>query len=384
MTKLSVLLCTDYLPPSGGGVEHVVETLAKRLDESGVSVTVYALKTADGPVPLREHDGIRVIESEAIDLTSIIGLQSAISPRALYDFPKVLGECDPDIVHVHNRFFFTSILARLCRHYTDSPLVTTLHVGSIDHVDGIGGLMAKGFETTASRSLVAHSDHVICVSKSVTDVATALDGTNVSVARNAVDIETYRPQTAPDSPLTLLYVGRLVRNNGPQDLIAALPAVLESNTDVVVEIVGSGHMKDDLQEAVNETGYADRITIHGYVEDLMAMYDRADVFCRPSYSEGLPLTLLESMACGVPPVVTPVAGVPEIVTDGENGRLVPCDDPATLATVLSELLADADERDRIATNARNAVEQNHSWDYRCDQVREIYETVLQSTNRSLL
>jgi len=91
------------------------------------------------------------------------------------------------------------------------------------------------------------------------------------------------------------------------------------------------------------------------------MYNRASVFCRPSYSEGLPLTMLEAMASGVPPVVTAIAGVPEVVTDPRNGVLLEPGRSDKIKAAIVELFDDETLRAELARNAREYVVNNLTW-----------------------
>ncbi|WP_251328866.1 glycosyltransferase family 4 protein [Haloplanus pelagicus] len=374
MASYSILLCSDYLPPSDGGVEHVVENLALRLSERGHDVGVFTLADDSG-IDLRDDPAVTVFEADSLELTDLLGLQSSVAPAAIPEFRRVLRAFDPDLVHVHNRFFFTSIVGKLHHLLSGYPLVTTLHLGHIDEIDGLGGVLATGFERTVSRWIVSGSDHVICVSGAVEEVATELGAPRTTVARNSVDTSRFQP-TETDDGVTVLYVGRLIRNNGPQDLLAAAPDVLETHPDVRIELFGGGPLEETLRRRVAELDHSDRVTVHGYVDDITDAYAVGDVFCRPSYSEGLPLTLLESMACGIPPVVTPVAGVPEVVTGDRTGRFVSPGDPASIGSALDDLVADREQRVAIGRRAREYVRTHHSWDQRTTKVITVYESVM--------
>ncbi|TYL36430.1 hypothetical protein CV102_22670 [Natronococcus pandeyae] len=371
---LDVLFCADYLPPSDGGVEHVVDGLARRLSARGYAVGVFTLAADDESIDLCNHPDVSVFAARKIELTDYIGLQSAISPAAVRRFKRVLGETNPSIVHVHNRFFFTSYLALAYKHYSGYSLVTTLHLGELDHLDGLGGGAAKLFQRTLARQLVTRSDAIVCVSDAVGSVARELGSPpdRTRVLRNAVDLEAF--DVAPSAfDKTLLYVGRQVRNNGPQDLIAAAPAVADRHPDASIHLVGGGPLEDELTARAVTLGVDDVVHVHGFVDDVTEYYLDADVFCRPSYSEGLPLTLLESMATYTVPVVTPVAGSREILANGSTGRFVPVGDPDAIAETIADLFDRPETVEHVSRRARAYVEENHSWEQRTDDMIGIYE-----------
>lgn len=366
-----ILLCSDHLPPSDGGVEQVVAKLARHLRDEGFTVGIFTLDDGTRTFDLRDERGITLYTADGTDLTDLIGLQSMISLPAIPAFRRVLADFDPDVVHAHNRYFYTTAVAAMYSLSADYRLVTTLHLGDVGMISGLGGAAARAYEQTIGRFVLARSDRVICVSRAVEAVAHDLGATETSVIRNAVDVEAFTPSRTAEK--SLLYIGRLVRNNGVQDLLEAVPGLLEAHPDATVHIVGSGPLEDETRTAVARLGTA--VNLHEYVEDITTMYDRASVFCRPSYSEGLPLTLLEAMASGVPPVVTSIAGVPEVVTDYENGRLLEPGRPAAIQQAIVELFDDESLRSSMAQHARDYVVENLTWEQRTNKVLAVYDQV---------
>ncbi len=367
-----VLVTSDYVPPSDGGVEQVVQKLALHLTAAGYEVGVFTLDDGDRTFELRENPDVSVYTASAVDLTDAIGLQSMLSASALREFGRVVEEFRPDVVHAHNRFFFTSALAAGYSRYADSEfdLVTTVHLGEIDMISGVGGVAARAFEQTVGRFIVSQSDRVVCVSRAAAEAVRPLGATSTTVIRNSVDTDEFSPARTDEK--SLLYIGRFVRNNGILDLLAALPEVVDAHPDATVHLVGSGPLEDAIRERIRATGLSDSVTVYGYVEDISERYDRASVFCRPSYSEGLPLTMLEAMASGVPPVVTAIAGVPEVVTDGETGVLLEPGDPDGISRAINELFRDPELRHRLGRNAHAYVTQNLTWEQRTERVMTVY------------
>lgn len=368
-----ILLCSDYLPPSDGGVEQVVQKLAFYLVDEGFEVGIFTLDDGTREFDLADVPEISFYTSSAIDLTDTIGLQSMLSVSALREFRHVLRDFQPDIVHAHNRFFYTSVLAAIYSVRSDFNLVTTLHLGNIGMISGVGGTAAKTFEQTISRFIISRSDQVVCVSGAAESIAQSLGAKRTAVIRNAVDIEEFSP--VPTEGKSLLYVGRLVRNNGIQDLLTALPGILEEHPDAEIHIVGSGPMEDEVHEKIQEAEMSDSVIVYGYVEDISEMYNIASVFCRPSYSEGLPLTMLEAMASGVPPVVTAIAGVPEIIVDHKTGILLEPGQPDEIEREISRLFSNENVINIISRKSREYVVENLSWERRAQRLINIYKNV---------
>lgn len=387
--RLSVLLCTDYLPPGGGGVEVVVETLATHLVDYGVDITVIVPEAVDGTTPsLSSVEGVHLYEIPSVNITDVIGLQCQISPRALSQLQAVVTRHDPDIIHVHNRFFFTSLAAAVWKlvSRTDVPLVTTFHLGPIDDVGGAAGYIARLYEQLAGRLLLRMSDTVIAVSNAVAAHVQTLGSVSTipRVVPNGVDPQKFVPDTTDPNNRgkQILFVGRLVRNKGPQVLIEALPQVLNAHPDATVEIVGTGPMADELKTRTEELGVDHAVHFQGYVDSVAEAMRDSDVFCRPSFSEGMPLTLLEAMASGLPAIVTPVAGVSEVVTDSETGILVDRDNPQELAVALINILNNPDLAAKIGRQARAHVIENYEWKQRTKQILDIYEEIVATQNKT--
>lgn len=368
-----ILLTSDYLPPSDGGVEQVVQKLAIRLISEGFEVGVFTLDTDARNIELRQVPEISVYTASAVDLTDVVGLQSTFSLAAIRKFGNVLRDFRPDIVHAHNRFFYATALASLYTLRANYKLITTLHLGDIGRVTGLGGGVAKIYEQTVSRFVLSRSDCVICVSEASESIAKSLGAKHTVVVRNGVDVDEFSPNRMDKK--SLLYIGRFVRNNGIQSLTAALPRILDAHPDAEVHLVGSGPLEREVEETIRSAGISDAVTVYDYVEDISEMYDLASVFCRPSHSEGLPLTMLEAMAAGVPPVVTGIAGVPEVISDHETGILLEPGKPDEIARAVSELFDNPELRESLAKSAREYVMKNLSWEQRTDKVIDVYSDV---------
>ena len=131
-----------------------------------------------------------------------------------------------------------------------------------------------------------------------------------------------------------------------------------------LEIAGDGPCMADLRRTAAELGLDGRVRFHGQVRDVPALLARAGLFVLPSLTEGVSLTLLEAMACGLAVVATRVGGNPEVVADGETGLLAPPGDPAALAAAILRLRRDDLERRRMERAGRRRVE-------RCFDVRRM-------------
>jgi colanic acid/amylovoran biosynthesis glycosyltransferase len=179
------------------------------------------------------------------------------------------------------------------------------------------------------------------------------------LVRMGVDTDRYRPPAEPrrhSGPMRILDVGRLVPEKGGPVLVEAVRILLDSGIDVEVRFVGAGPLQNDFERMIADRGLTDRVRLIGPVgqDDMLEQYHWADVFCLPSFQEGLPVVLMEAMATEVPVVTTQIAGIGELVTDGVNGRLLPAGRADLIADAIADL-QDAGLRARMGAAGRQRV-----------------------------
>jgi colanic acid/amylovoran biosynthesis glycosyltransferase len=182
------------------------------------------------------------------------------------------------------------------------------------------------------------------------------------LVRMSVDAERFEAAERPPRavrPLRVLFVGRLVPEKGPSVLLRAAARV--ASGAVEVRFVGDGPLRAGLEAEVSERGLSDRVRLLGPIgqDDLPAQYAWADVFCLPSFAEGLPVVLMEALAAGCAVVTTPIAGIPELVEPGRTGVLVAPGRDDLLAAAL-ERLAAPEERAEYQARGRARVRELHS------------------------
>jgi glycosyltransferase involved in cell wall biosynthesis len=170
------------------------------------------------------------------------------------------------------------------------------------------------------------ADHVIAKSEREIKMIHTVDASiSCLTIANGVDINKFKPNYAApdDGPLKLLCVGRLIERKGQQHLIAAVKRLLDEGIDVMLDLIGTGDARTSNEMQVARLGLADRVRFLGYVprEEIAQHYAAAHVFVLPSYNEGMSVALLEAMAAGLPALVTPASGTPELVQPEVNGLI---------------------------------------------------------------
>lgn len=203
----------------------------------------------------------------------------------------------------------------------------------------------------------------------------------IQVIPNAIDLSAFTPapQRGTNGLVRLLYVGRFNVFKNVETLVEAVGKLSQMDVgEFELNLVGEGEQRPVLERIVSELGLTRRVNFVGWVarDQIADHYRRADVFVTATTWEGMPNTVLEAMACGLPIVGTQASGLHELVRDGLNGYLVPTKDPEALAQALARLMGDGYERRRMGRESRKLAEREFAWEYIARQYVRVYEQVM--------
>jgi colanic acid/amylovoran biosynthesis glycosyltransferase len=183
------------------------------------------------------------------------------------------------------------------------------------------------------------------------------------VVRCGIDLDAFalRPERAPSRRPRILTVARLSTEKGHVVLLEALSQLRSGGIEVELRIIGDGPMAPTIRETVERLDLGASVELLGELQpdEVSAELRDADIFCLPSFSEGIPVSIMEAMAVGVPVVATYVGGVPELAVDDETALVVPAGSSPALAAALCRLVTDDELRRRLTRAARGAVEEHH-------------------------
>lgn len=200
---------------------------------------------------------------------------------------------------------------------------------------------------------------------------------------NAIEIsadpERKKIPTSRDQLLRLVYVGRLAENKGIFEIVEALRILFNQGKNVRLVIAGSGPEEDRLRACVKDLGLSDYVSFVGAVfgEEKKRIWEEADLFVFPTYHrEGLPYSLLESMAARTPPVISPVGAIPDVMEDGVHGAFVPSQNPESLAATIERLDNDRALICRMGEAGRQRVEDYYTVARLEGDFRRIYHDLI--------
>lgn len=343
--------CDNYTPASSGGAERAGHELYSRLGAAGCELDIVSVPFG---TPY-DDPGVRVHTARGVDLSGLVGGYVAVSPAIFRLVNTRYRTKRPSVLHANTIHYNSSIaLARLART-SHVPLVLTAQVGSMDDMPRITRVASSTYERTIGRYIVRSSTAILAVSETVRDhmIDLGADPSLVKVVENGVDHARFTnpPLHAEPDPL-ILSVGRLVGNKGPHVLVGAAEILAAKGLRPRIAFLGDGPMRRELEERTRQCGLADRVRFVGQVTDVEEWLRKASIVVRPSFSEGLPLAVLEAMSAGRLNIVSDIRPNRELISDGVNGYTFRVGDAGALARQLERALTSAAASIELAERGR--------------------------------
>ncbi len=291
---------------------------------------------------------------------------------------KLVEDQRIDIVHPHETSsdVITYAMSKLSR----VPIVTTAH-GWIANSPKQRAMVAL------DKRVMRGFDRVIAVSDRIRQdlVDAGVPPGRIALVHNAIVVENYRRTGAgtlesiigrPVSRPVLVSIGRLSPEKGHADLVEALRIVAVRGRQITAVLAGDGPSMSDIVARVRAAGLENSIFLPGYVKSPAQLLEVADLMVLPSHTEGLPNAALEAMIMNVPVLATEVGGTPEVVIDGETGRLVRPHQPEGLANGIIDFLDRREDWRRLADRGRRMVEERFDFNARTRKLEAIYEDLV--------
>lgn len=339
--------CDYYSADSCGGAERVAREIYTRLaNVYEVDVTLVGTSPAKhGRVCDRIEDSIRTVILPGHDLSGVLGAQLTFSAAMGGVVRDLAAKFRPEVLHANSLHFQSSVTASRLARQIKVPLVTTAHLGAVDLLPTRMRLGAQLWDQVFGRFIVASSARMIAVSRSVATHLQHLGAApdDVTVTYNGVDHSAFHPRGRDEianRPLRVGFVGRMISNKGPQILLTAIRHVVARGVPIEVTYIGDGCLLPTLRREVARAGLDDVVTFTGQLSDIASRLRNLDVVVRPSFTEGLPLAVIEAMACGAVVVCSDVPGNLELIEDGSTGLVFPAGNSAALTQALIRLAGD--------------------------------------------
>ena len=380
MTARPRILITGPAPPPPGGIASVIQTIVESELRERYEFTRFATSVALRDMRRRS---VRLLNAALARSFGFDGAVNLESRAKLAGYARAL-EPRPDLAHIHTShaydFWLGAVMVRMAQRRGIPALL---------HVHGLFDVVVPTWSRVKQagfRRALRVPDKVIVLSEGWQRwFAGQMDPARIEVLRNPVDVQRFRPRTqaARDGLVRLLFVGtnEPVRKGG-YDILAAAPAVIAAAPQVRFVFVGEDteHLEATRVRATPLEPYFE-FTGSKSAQQIVPDFENADVLLLPSYSEGLPIALLEGMAAALPIVACPVNGIPEAMAEPDNGIFVPPGDAAALARAILALVGDPERRARTGIANRHKALQEFDRSHYARALGAIYERALSEASR---
>lgn len=359
MIKVAVILPSFDI----GGTENMVAQLATYIDKSRFQLHVISLRGyMNTPVQ-------KMIEASGVDVTYCDRTKKN-DIKVWTKVYRMLLKFNPDIIH-SNMYPFLYTIPYLLTHKV--KLLHTIHNKPVNEfldkykkVIRILYKMDKAIPVAISHTVEKEMKELYQL-KRIERVYNPVDLKRFNSDRTAISI----------NEVEFITVGRLMKQKNQALLFRAFADACQRISNIKLSILGDGELKNDLVALAKELNVINNITFYGNVSNVEWYLAKADVFVLSSDYEGLPLSILEAMASGLPIVATDVGGVVDIVTD--NGFLINKGDQVELANRIVELAKSDNKRIKLGTNSKNNSKEYDSHKF-ATKYQDLYEKYSKYSN----
>jgi len=356
----------------GGGERHLTD-LANHLANRGHEI--FAAIVPGSPVRAE-------LSSLASENIIELPMRNALSVSSGLRLSRFVREHRIEIIHAHVARDYP--LAALAAGKSGARLVLTRHVlfplsrihrltlRRTSRVIAVSGAVADGLRAQnifpASKIITIHNG------VDLDRFEQGRRGTGVPPVNHAQDIRATRR-------MRVGMVGHLAPIKGQEEFIRAAAIVCLARNEVDFIIAGEDKSRDGenratIEKLIRDLELGDRVQLAGWIDNVAGLLATLDLFVSPARAEPFGLSIVEAMAAGVPVVATASEGAREIVDPDESGRLVPIGDVEALAKAINDLLGNANERDRLARNARAAANSRFTLQRMVDGTEQVYREVI--------
>lgn len=379
--------------PSLGGIGKQAQLLTERLAEEEIRVFVIARRMKGMP-PAVFSQKVRVYRAwsikpylytyEKVELINIlVSLTFSVSCALLLFWKRK----EYDIVHFHGAslpLFFNLPLLKILRKRVIAK-VAAAKVGT-----EAGSLRGRYFGLGNMIIRLLHMVDAFIATTTEINEGLQKDGFSlkkINKIPNFIDFTIFSPGSSHvkskikmklgyKNNKVVTFSGRFIPRKGVNFLLEAWGEVVTNFPDLRLLLLGDGPLLEEMREQVTGMGIDSSVDFKGSVHHIIDFLHATDIFVLPSLQEGMPNSLLEAMACGLPVVATRIGGVVDIVRDGENGILVEPGDSKGLVRGILKILQDEDFARSIASNAFQTIRECYSLDKIVPRYVELYKSLV--------
>ncbi|MEO0116011.1 MAG: glycosyltransferase family 4 protein [candidate division WOR-3 bacterium] len=373
---MRILMVSDVYFPHIGGIPVHIYNLSRELKKFGHEVKIlttnYSTRILDGVKYLPDEEDVYRVGRALVIRSNKSWASVCFGFRLGKEVKKVLSY-GFDIVHIHGSLAPT--LPILALRHSQAKNLITLHSY---YRRSKGYAFFRPFLLPYFKKL----DGVIAVSQAAVRATRRYFPGEYCVIPNAIDPNQFSPEVPPLSQFLnhfprILFVGRFEPKKGLKYLLQALPLVKKVFPNCLLLVIGAGLFGYSYKEYIDES-VQKNVQFLGVInpQDIPSYYATCDIFCAPSVDcESFGIILLEAMACGKPVVASNIPGYQEVVSDGEDGFLVPPRSPKAIAEAIIRICQDEEKRREMGEAGRRKA-LTYSWENIGKKVEEFYKKLL--------
>ncbi len=345
-----------------GGAEKLALDICTFLDKDKFDATLISLYPSKKSIyeEIAYKYGVNIV---------FLDKQKGLDYKVLFKLNKLFRQYKPDIVHTH----------LYVGPYVLLPMILNKVKGRVHTVHNIASKELRNFKKKIMKiayqffkvTPVAISDYI----KKTIETEYQLSSTRIPCIYNGIDTENFTRFKDINRKITFVHVGRFSKQKNHKLLIESFALALRENSNMVLKLVGDGVLKQEILDMVRDLGIKEKVVFKGIQKDICRELNSSDVFILSSDWEGLPISVLEAMSCGLPIISTRSGGTPDIILDRENGILVDIGDKEGLSKAILDISYNKELREKLGDNSYI---HSKKYDIRetCKQYSALYKQIL--------
>jgi glycosyltransferase involved in cell wall biosynthesis len=360
---MRILIFSTHFHPYRGGLENYLIELSTRLIKKNVKIDVLTYNTQGAPYTERYKE-INIYRIDCWDILKGVYALPLFNKKTR-NLLKKLSLQKYDFVVTNTRFFSTSFIGW---RFAKKNKIRLLHIEHgnrfVIHRNPIITFFAWLYDITFGRMIISKAWKVVGVSSPCCDFARRMGARDVALIYNSIDTDFFRKKETNlkknlgiHNKTVVSFTGRLIFAKGVQDLITAMEGVPNS----VLIVVGDGPYRKTLEKLAKSKKVDAKFLGDQNIEKIVEVLSISDIFVNPSFSEGLPSSVLEAAAVGVPVIATDVGGTREIIGSG-RGLLIKPKNSSLLRSKINWLIQNPKAAENFRKNAMKNVLSKFSWD----------------------
>ena len=371
-----------HLIDSGGlyGAEQVILALSREMTRDGEFHPVVGCMTEERDPQVELASAAEKFSLEV----SYFRLRKLLWPIDLIRLCRQLKRLRIDIIHSHG--YKPTVFGYLASRLTGIPITATCHLWFIDQTAPLSMRVLVKIEQWFYRTF----SRVVSVSEEISSVLRNADvsAERIRLIPNGILLTDYHKgavdtavsdgsdSQSTDGVVRLVNVGRLTPQKAQWSIVDAVGTLRGQGYNVRCAIVGDGELRDELQRQIEEAGLADHIELTGFRNDVGEILKASDIFLLPSLLEGMPIAMLEAVACQIPIVTSLVGDIGKVVVHDESGLVVKAATPSAIVEAVSQLIDVPELAPKLTSAALQRVQERYSSTAMLSGYRDVYADTL--------